>query len=523
MMICRNGGSLFAVLVAAGLVASCATKSPVVDGAVPVSAAASPVGAAAEPAASLSARLDALFDRSDFDTAFWGVRVERADGSVVYERNARKMMMPASNMKVVTTAAAVDLLGADYRYETRLEARGAVVDGKLNGDLVIVGSGDPSLGTWRIEGRPDGDALLAGWAAKIKAMGIHEVTGAVIADGRVFGDQYICPDWEYDDLPFWYAAGTCGVNFSENVFRFTTAPGASVGDKAVLTFKPETRFFTVTNDVITTVTKGAKTADITRRYPGSNDVIFGGTIPVDEKPFEQRGSVWDGELWTATLLTEALARGRVKVANPPTTARALPKPARIDVYTGERRVVDTVSSPSISELIRIVNKPSHNFYADCIFRSIGVKMKKDGSYGAAGTAVEEWLKSFDAEDAGSLQILDGSGLARRDFVTPKLMCAVLQHMKKSPSFEAYKTSFPEAGVDSKDRKGWKAPELVGNLYAKTGFIGHVRSLSGYVTSKDGEPLVFSMISNHINVPIGKADEAIDAAVLLLAQSNLKNH
>ncbi|MEO8377315.1 MAG: D-alanyl-D-alanine carboxypeptidase, partial [Candidatus Sumerlaeota bacterium] len=142
---------------------------------------------------------------------------------------------------------------------------------------------------------------------------------------------------------------------------------------------------------------------------------------------------------------------------------------------------------------------------------------------AAGDAVGDWLKSFDAEDVKSLHILDGSGLARRDYVTPRLMCAILQHMRKNPAtFDAYKTSFPAAGEDYKDRKGWKAPELAGNLYAKTGFIGNVRSLSGYVTSKDGDPIIFSMISNNLNVPISRADQTIDEAVLMLATSNLKD-
>ncbi|MCC6548427.1 D-alanyl-D-alanine carboxypeptidase/D-alanyl-D-alanine-endopeptidase [Candidatus Sumerlaeota bacterium] len=469
----------------------------------------------------MSEQFDRIFSDPDFVTAFFGVRVERADGSVIYDRNGEKMLMPASNMKVVTTAAALELLGADYKYETRLETCGKIADGKLEGDLVIVGSGDPSLGTWRLENRHDGDALLADWVAKVKGAGINEITGAVVADGRVFTAGYIAEDWEYGDLPFWYAAGTSGVNFSENVFRFTTAPGAKVGDKALLTFKPETRFFTVSNDVLTTTSKGARTADITRRHPGSNEVIFGGTIAVDEEPFEQRGSIWDGELYAATLLTEALNRAGVKVAGPPASARALPKPVRIDVYTGDRRVLDTVLSPPVSELIRIVNKTSHNFYADCLFRTLGVKMKHEGSYAAGGDAVHEWLKKFDSQDAASLHILDGSGLARRDYVTPRLMCAVLQHMRRNPDFETYKTTFPTPGQEYKDRKGWKAPELVGNLYAKTGYIGQVRSLSGYVTSRDGELLVLSMIANNLNVPISRADRAIDEAVLLLATTNLK--
>jgi D-alanyl-D-alanine carboxypeptidase/D-alanyl-D-alanine-endopeptidase (penicillin-binding protein 4) len=471
--------------------------------------------------ADLTASLDALFDHPDFANAFWGVRVERLDGSVIYDRNGQKRLIPASNMKLVTTAAALELLGPDYTYETRLEAAGTVdAAGALQGDLVILGSGDPSLGTWRIEGRPDGDGLLQGWVEKVKAAGIKEVRGAVVADGRVYTKEYVSGDWEYEDLPFWYAAGTCGVNFSENVFRFTTAPGAAVGDPATLSFKPVTRYFTVINETKTVASGGKKDADITFRDPASNVVTFGGTMPIDAQPFEQRGSVADGELYAATLLVEALERGGVVVKGGAATARVPAEAARLDAVASEKRtVIDRVSSPPMREIVRMINKPSHNFYADCAFRSMGVAKKGKGDYDGGSEAVKDWLKGIGVPDLDSFDILDGSGMARRDFVTARLMCGLLRYMQQnSASFEIYKDSLPTPGQEYKKRDGWKPAELQGRLYAKTGYIGNVRSLSGYLLSADDEPLVFSMISNNITVSIDRADEAIDGALILVARS-----
>lgn len=512
----RLAGRGAAMMLAAALVAGCATNKE----AEPKADLAVATAVAPAPTQTLAQQLDAIFDDKDFANAFWGVRVERMDGTVIYERNAAKSFAPASNMKVVTTAAALETFGPDYTYKTTLEARGPIENGVLKGDLVIVGSGDPSLGTWRVEGRLDGEGLLQQWAEKVKAAGITSITGAIIADGRVYTPEYYSGDWELSDMPFWYATGISGVNFSENVIRFTTSPGATVGAPATITIKPQTAYVTAINKVETVDAKGEKTADITHRDPESNEITFGGTVPLGVEPFEQRGAIWDGELYAATLLTEALVRDGIAVSEPAQTVRHIAADRVDSVPADKRLVLDTVTSPPMKELIRIVNKPSHNFYADCLFRTLGAAKKQKGDFAGGGEAVAEWLKSFNAPNVDYYKQLDGSGLARRNMVTPALMCAILRHMDSRPELrDVFKTSLPEAGIDSKEREGWKAPELHNNLFAKTGYIGGVRALSGYVKDSAGEPLVFSMISNQIVVPMKRADKAIDEAVLVLAKGD----
>ncbi len=199
----------------------------------------------------LRAELDRIFDATPFASAFWGVRVEDASGAVLYDRNGGRNFVPASNMKIFTTAAALALLGADFQYETRLDAVGEMGENGLwEGSLVIVGSGDPCLGSWHIPGEPEGPALLAQWVESVRAAGIRTIRGDIVGDGRAFSDEYISGNWELEDYPFWYAAGSSGLAFEENCFRFTTSPGKRAGDPAKIVLNPDTAYVKVINETL---------------------------------------------------------------------------------------------------------------------------------------------------------------------------------------------------------------------------------------------------------------------------------
>lgn len=489
-------------------------------------AAVADAGARTLPAASpalerLRADLDALFLHPDFDHAFWGVRVETLAGDVLYDHNGHKQFVPASNMKVFTTAAAASLLGPEFHYETRLEALGPITaEGRLAGHLLITGSGDPSLGSWHREDGMDGPALLAAWVAAIRDAGIREIAGDIIGDGRAYTDEFYGGGWDLEDIPYWYAAGSSGLAFEENCFRFTTAPGKQVGDKATLSFRPETGYITVINDIVTTTAGGPKTADIVWRGSDNNIIRFAGTIPVDAEPFEQRGSVWDGTLYTATLLREALDRAGIRVLGAPHNIRSLTDPAVVDgVAPARRKLLHRHLSPSLRDILKIINKPSHNFFADHLLRTLGQQFRGRGDFETGANVLRDWLKRIGAPEPERFLMLDGSGLARRNLIQPRQMCAVLRTMDAAPSAtrEAFRESIAIAGVDGDLRGRMTEPPTRGNVRAKTGYIGHVRSLSGYVVAADGREFVFSMICNQHMLSTRRVDEAIGAACLLLAK------
>lgn len=492
------------------------TASPPVE---PLPAAAlAPAAQVATPPTDLETRLAAIFDNPTFANAYWGVRVERLNGDILFDRNGEKGFVPASNMKLYATAPALDILGPDFRYETKLDAVGTIADGRLAGDLVMVGSGDPSFGSWHLADGSDSRAVLKQWAEKVKAAGITEVDGDIIGDGRYFTDEYYSPYWELGDLPYWYATGSSGLCIEENCFRFTTAPGAAVGEPAVITLLPNTPYVTVVNETKTTAAGTSTNADIVSRDPGSNIVRFAGTVALDKKPFEQRGSVWDGTLYAAVLFKEALESEGVHVKGLARNIRSLDHPGRIDGAAPEaRKTLATYTSPPMSELIAIVNKPSHNFFADQIIRTLGKIRKGEGSFDAGTTVAQEWLGTIGAPAPDQLKMNDGSGMARRNVVQPRQTCALLRHMYSNERLrKPFYDSLPIAGVDGTIRSRMGAPPTKGNVHAKTGFITRARALSGYVTDADGEVFVFSMMANQFTVQVSEANRLQDAACAVLA-------
>ncbi|MGB9626898.1 MAG: D-alanyl-D-alanine carboxypeptidase/D-alanyl-D-alanine endopeptidase, partial [Phycisphaerae bacterium] len=406
----------------------------------------------------------------------------------------------------------------------RLEAVGTIAeDGTLIGDLVIVGSGDPSLGAWHPDENRDSRRLLSDWAAKVKAAGIHTIAGDVIGDGRCFTSESYCEYWNYGDLHFWYAAGPSGLAIEENAYRILIRPGLKIGDPAVLRVTPETSYITIVNDTRTVAAGGASTADSVPCNTEGNTRRFVGTIALDKKEIRERGSVWDGARYAACLLAEELARQGVRLQGRAVNIRMLTDPDRVDkADPARRRVLATTFSPPLSDLVRVVNKISHNFFADQIMRTIGLRRQGTGDFVSGARSVRAWLKSIDTPEAESIRIYDGSGLARENAVQPRQICHLLRYMKKSArSGAAFVDSLPIGSTDGTLRERLNDADTKGNVRAKTGYIGHVRCLSGYVTDADGDDLVFSMMCNQYTVPTSEVNASQDAACRVLARFRRK--
>ena len=472
----------------------------------------------------ITSEIKTIFDNQIFYNVFVGIRIEKLNGEIICDINGHKNFIPASNMKIYTTASAADLLGPDFQYETQLLALGEISKGKLNGNLLIIGSGDPSLGSWHIPEGNDSSILFHSWAEKIKARGINEITGDIIGDGRVFTNEYYCGDWDFEDLPYWYAAGTSGLVVEENCFRFITAPGKNVGDKALIKLIPDTKYVTVVNNTETVASGGQRTADIVFRGTDQNIVHFAGTIPIDEQPFQQRGSVWDGVLYTVFLFKEALEKEGIKIKGNAINIRSLKDLSAIDNCPSNKQIlIDLHKSSPLSELIKIVNKQSHNFFADQILRTIGSKIKNDGSYKGGSNAVREWLKKIGVPQTEAFLMFDGSGLARRNSIQPQQTCSLLRYVYNKESVrKAFYDSLAIAGVNGDLSYRMKESPLKGNLRAKTGLIGQVRSFSGYVQDADGEMLVFGFMINQMFIDYTEVDKFIDLACVLLGNYSEKS-
>lgn len=465
---------------------------------------------------SLIKQLDQLFDAPPWRHAQWGVQVLDLDTSeILYQRQADKAFLPASNLKLFTTAAALKTLGANFRYETKIYFNGPVKGGVLRGDVVVVGSGDPS-----ISGRYNPDvpttAILQQWAKAIRDAGVRSIQGAVIGDDDCFDDIARAGTWQLDYYQEWYAAESSGLAINENCWDATVFPGPRVGAPARLRVDLPTKYVTFKNELVTTVasSKPDEDLDLTISRPlDGNVVTLRGAIPLDHKPYKLWGSVHNGTLWTVTLLTEELERQGVRVAKRPVDVDDLSDKAK-RLRRDRWKLVYTHVSPPLWQLVSIVNKPSQNFYADQLLKTLGFAKYGLGSFKTGEKAVREFLANAGI-DAAPLQMLDGSGLSRQNLVAPRLTVQLLAFMAWQPEGQYYHDSLPIAGVDGTLAKRLRNSPAEGKVHAKTGYIGRVRCLSGYATTRDKHRLAFSMMVNNYTVDTKLANDTQDSATLLL--------
>ncbi|MFO7694257.1 MAG: D-alanyl-D-alanine carboxypeptidase/D-alanyl-D-alanine-endopeptidase [Vicinamibacterales bacterium] len=458
----------------------------------------------------LKADLASYYQAPAFQNAVWGVLVKSlATGETLFTLNPGTFLMPASNMKVVTMAAAAERLGWDFTFTTKVLATGPVEGGVLKGDLVVVGSGDPSLG-----GRPtEGPSVVERWADQIRARGITRVEGRVVGHDNVFDDEGLGQGWAWDYLAYGYATPVGGLGFNENVVRLSFAPGAAAGDPVAVAARPDGSGL----DIAAAVTTAAADApaDVTvARHPGSRRLGVTGSVPAGKTDFTQTVSVENPTEFMAGAFLQALLGRGIEVTGGAVDVDALSVPP--DVAGAETLV--SYSSPPLSEIGKVLLKVSQNLYADTLLKAIG--RPADGGPGTTRDgrrAAREVLQGWGIAPEQYLQA-DGSGLSRYNYLTADVLVAVLTRMYADDRhYVPFITALPVAGVDGTIAGRMKDTLAQGNARAKTGSIAHARALSGYVTSADGEPLVFSMIVNNFSVPQSQADAIIDRAVVRLAE------
>ena len=457
----------------------------------------------------LKSDLASYYQAPAFQNAVWGVMVKSlTTGETLFALNPGTFLMPASNMKVVTMAAAAERLGWDFTFTTKVVATGPVEGGVLNGDLVVIGSGDPSLG-----GRPsEGPAVLERWADQILARGIRRIEGRIIGDDNVFDDEGLGQGWAWDNLAYGYSTPVSGLDFNENVVRLSFAPGAAGGDPVAVTATPDGSGLVIQAAVKTAAADGDADVNVARQ-PGSRTIGVSGLVPAGKTDVTQTVSVENPTEFTAGAFRQALLRRGIEVAGGAIDVDTLPAPP--DVSDADTLV--SYTSPPLSEIGRVLLKVSQNLYADTLLKAIGRPADGGPATTREGRKVlREVLQGWGIAPDQYLQA-DGSGLSRYNYLTANVLVAVLTRMYTDDRhYEPFITALPVAGVDGTTAGRMKGTRAQGNARAKTGSIANARALSGYVTSADGEPIVFSMIVNNFNVPQSQADAIIDRAVVRLA-------
>ncbi|HVF50916.1 MAG TPA: D-alanyl-D-alanine carboxypeptidase/D-alanyl-D-alanine-endopeptidase [Pyrinomonadaceae bacterium] len=461
---------------------------------------------AREADAALGREITRLIEEGDFAQARWGVSVvSLRDGRVVYARDARRLFTPASNMKLFATAAALDLLGADYRWRTSVyAAAGPDAQGTIAGDLVLYGRGAPDLSSRVRKGAPE--AHLSRLAEELKRRGVRRVRGGVVGDESYFRGETLGDGWQWNDVQWYYGAEVSALSIDDNEITLTLAPADKEGEQAKVRLTPPSDYVRVTNDM-NMVKRGERSTIGITRTPDSNEVRVWGDFPSGASPYGVRLSVHRPALWAARLFRDALRARGIEVEG-----EARLRDARTRRETKEFDVEQSVELASVSsrplvEVVRETNKKSLNLQAELLLRTIGAELgdklaplpdpqrARQRNADTAGLAViGRWLKERAGVEAGELAMHDGSGLSRLNLVTPESFTRLLAWMAQTPSAGAFRASLPnrDGTLEYRLRNAGAAAE---RIHAKTGTLTYINSLSGYADTAGGEPLAFSIICN----------------------------
>src|SRR5580704_3296492 len=505
-----------------------------------------------------AARADAQLASRGADRGSWGLLIADADtGEVLYQSNADRYFAPASNVKLFTTALALATLGPEFRIRTTIETRGALSpEGRLTGDIVLVGRGDANLSNRKFpfdkEVERDGppEKVLADLADQVAARGVRQISGDVVADDTYFSYQRFPTGSTVDDIQWNSGAAVSAVAVNDNTFALELRPAAREGDPASFDAEPWAGFYTIENQIVTGPRGSAVMLRVSRE-PGSRTIRLSGSLPLGAEPRMLTIAIEEPAEYAAALLTQLLeARGvkifgqpRAQHAEPPAetlpardfgtqprapgSAGAASAPIAPDTQAPDAQTAPTApnanaaqapatpsaeATPSaaiptapptvlaehvslpLSDDVRLVNKISENLHAELLLRVAARQSVGAVTMEDTLPFAESWRDTAGLPAGGAL-LTDGSGLSREDLVTPRAVVALLEYASKQSWGELFRSTLPVAGEDGTLADRMKATPAADRIQAKTGTLEHVNALSGYATSAGGAHLVFSFLSD----------------------------
>ena len=520
---------------------------------------------AAAPVKSLQDRIASVLSAPDLAHGFWGIEVvslssganpggksDKAPGKTLYSLNADKLFTPASNTKLFTTAATLALIGPDYKFRTTVETTGSLDRyGRLIGDLVLVGHGDPNLSgrelpfDLKTQRNDDPIQALESLADALVQKGVKFIDGDIVADDSYFAFERYGEGWSQDDLVWADGAPVSALTINDNVVFVSILPADRAGEKAFVSITPFTHYYRIDNRIITTPAATPRKFFVNRE-PGSTVLTLWGNMPLDDAGANEALAIEDPAEFAAGLFRQLLEkRGIVLYGHQRTHHTELATLSTFSVTTvapshgGSGNSNDSNSQPRpmktdqpitlasyqskpLLQDVRVVNKVSQNLHAEILLRLLG---RERGNAGTIEGGLEV-LRGFLTQAGISNDqyvFYDGSGLSRQNLVTPHAIVQLLRYSATQPWGADYKATLPVSGVDGSLSDRLNTPRLHSRVAAKTGSLGGVKTLSGYATTDTGQAVAFSILSNNFNLPAKRVTDAIDQLVQVIVEDGPPGH
>ncbi|MGN0190005.1 MAG: D-alanyl-D-alanine carboxypeptidase/D-alanyl-D-alanine-endopeptidase [Candidatus Cryptobacteroides sp.] len=450
-----------------------------------------------------------------------GILAVRGGRDTLIDVSGTRLLLPASNMKTVTTAAALHKLGGDFRFRTSIGYSGRIEDGILKGDLYIIGGGDPTIGSVN----PIAEALestFGKWAALVEGAGIREIEGQIIGDGRWLEGMMEQESWQLNDSGTYYGSGVSGLSFYENVQDFLVQAGKEAGDPLSVSVKyPVTPWLRYSFPCVT----GPKGSGNTLYFYTTSLSSIGemrGTFAVDRKPRTEQAANKFPEMTCAAYFCDYLERCGITCSDGPADL-GLVFGASEGVPQEELTVLGFTESPDLESIVQVTNRESNNLYAETLLRTLGKLYGNSSDYKASCAVLRKVLKDMGADSEG-MRISDGSGLSREDHLSADFLCRLLGAVLEQPYKDIFIQSLPKPGGEGSIKFIMQeAPAAVKErIRMKSGSMSDVRCFSGYILPRDGnsgQTIVFSLLVNNFTGPLSRIQPYMDGIILALAQCN----
>lgn len=471
-------------------------------------------------AQSLQESIESIISDKAFSEATIGICVRTGDGRTLADIDSDNMIMPASNMKLISTGAALHRLGPDHQYVTKVGYDGKIVSGVLQGDLYIIGGGDPTTGSKDSIAAPI-EKLFGQWEKMIRNAGIRRIEGHIIGDGRYFDGMPEHPSWQWSDIGTYYGSGATGLMFYENAQSFRASAGKSTGDP--VNIAPTYPVAPWMEFRYSCTTGKAGTGDQLYMYASDLSPVaeIRGTFGVDRAAKRVDCTNKFPEYTLASYFADYL-KGKGISSDGPADFRLCTgtKAASPETLT----MLGSTLSPTLKRIVFETNHTSNNLYAETLLKTLGKTVTGSACYDSTYVALESVFKDLGVSTSRGISAADGSGLSRQNYVSPDFFCRFLTAMMSSPYFEDYIYTLPSPGSKGTLSGNMKnsAQEVRSRIKVKSGSMNGVRCYSGYVIPAEGckdETIIFSLMVNNCTAPTWKMRQLLDKIMAELAAAN----